>query len=112
MQLPARSAVVLGMAFHELATNAVKHGALSAAEGRVQVEWSVQGQADETTLTLNWCETDGPELTAQPVLGFGSRLLRQTITRELAGQLDIRFDPQGLSCTMIVPLVSSERQAA
>jgi two-component sensor histidine kinase len=51
-------------------------------------------------------------LEAQPNPGFGSRLLRQTITQELAGQLDIRFEAQGMCCTIVVPLGSADQQAA
>jgi two-component sensor histidine kinase len=112
LHLSPKSAVVLGMAFHELATNAVKYGALSAASGRVKVDWTVDGWGDGAVLTVNWVELDGPVLETQPSPGFGSRLLRQTITRELAGQLDIRFEREGLRCTLSVPIGLADQQAA
>jgi PAS domain S-box-containing protein len=112
VHLAPKSAVVLGMAFHELATNAVKYGALSGASGRVQVDWKVDGWGEGAILTIEWCELDGPALEAQPSPGFGSRLLRQTITRELAGQLDIRFERQGMRCTIAIPIGSAGQQAA
>ncbi|MBM6583797.1 sensor histidine kinase [Microvirga sp. BT689] len=112
VDLPARLAVVLGMAFHELTTNAVKYGALARASGRVQVDWKVDESGEGAVLTLDWCELGGPVLEAQPSPGFGSRLLQQTITHELAGQLDIRFEREGVCCTIIVPVGSKERQAA
>jgi PAS domain S-box-containing protein len=112
VHLDARPAVVLGMAIHELTTNAVKHGALSAASGRVQVGWKIDDRGGTSVLTIDWCELGGPALATQPIPGFGSRLLRQTITRELAGQLDIRFEREGVCCTIAVPLGSTGQQAA
>jgi PAS domain S-box-containing protein len=112
VHLEAKPAVVLGMAVHELTTNAAKHGALSVASGRVQVEWKIEDRGAESVLTIDWCELDGPALAAQPSPGFGSRLLRQTITRELAGQLDIRYEREGVCCTIVVPLGSTGQQAA
>jgi len=109
--LPPRQAVVLGMAFHELATNAVKHGALSAASGRVQVDWRVDDHGNGV-LSVDWRELDGPSIEAQPSPGFGSRLLRQTITRELDGQLDLRYERKGLCCTMAIPIKSADQEAA
>jgi PAS domain S-box-containing protein len=112
VHLEARPAVVLGMAVHELTTNAVKHGALAVASGRVQVDWKIDDRGGEAVLAIDWCELGGPALAAQPSPGFGSRLLRQTITRELAGQLDIRFEREGVCCTIAVPLGSTGQQAA
>jgi PAS domain S-box-containing protein len=110
--LPAKSAVVLGMALHELTTNAVKYGALSSASGLVQVSWSIDGSEEDSVLAIDWRETDGPRIEGEPSPGFGSRLLRQTITQELAGQLALRFEPQGVSCRIAVPIRSSEQRAA
>jgi PAS domain S-box-containing protein len=110
--LPAKSAVVLGMALHELTTNAVKYGALSTASGLVQVSWSVDGPEEASVLTMDWREMGGPRIEGEPSPGFGSRLLRQTITQELAGQLALRFEPQGVSCRIAVPIPSSEQRAA
>jgi PAS domain S-box-containing protein len=112
VHLEARPAVVLGMAVHELTTNAVKHGALAVASGRVQVDWKIDDRGGEAVLAIDWCELGGPALAAQPSPGFGSRLLRQTITRELAGQLDIRFEREGVCCTIAVPLGATGQQAA
>lgn len=112
LQLLPKMAVVLGMAFHELTTNAVKHGALSTGLGQVQVDWRAERQGHDIVLTIGWCERGGPVLEAQPSPGFGSRLLRQTITRELAGQLDVRYERDGVCCTIVVPLGLSGQQAA
>ena len=66
----------------------------------------------ESVLTIDWCELDGPAPAAQPSPGFGSRLLRQTITHELAGQLDIGYESDGVCCTIAIPLGSTGQQAA
>jgi two-component sensor histidine kinase len=100
------------MAFHELTTNAVKHGALCVPSGQVQVDWKVDGQGEGAVLTIDWCELGGPVLEAQPSPGFGSRLLRQTITRELAGDLDLRYEREGLCCAIAVPIGAAGQQAA
>jgi two-component sensor histidine kinase len=110
VQLSPKPAVVLGMAFHELATNAAKYGALSSAAGRAEVDWSID--RENALLTITWRELSGPLIEAEPTPGFGSRLLRQIITRELAGQLDIRFEREGVRCIMAMPMGSAGQQAA
>jgi two-component sensor histidine kinase len=100
VHLEARPAVVLGMAVHELTTNAVKHGALAAASGRVQVGWKIDDRGGTSVLTIDWCELGGPALATQPIPGFGSRLLRQRAcaapSRFRSGRPDSRQpEPQG-----------------
>ncbi|KFG67740.1 hypothetical protein JH26_20905 [Microvirga sp. BSC39] len=112
VQLSPKSAVVLGMALHELATNAVKHGALSLASGQVQVDWRTDEGGGEPILTVEWRERGGPLLDGQPSSGFGSRLLRQTIVQELAGELDVRFEREGVCCTIAISIGSASQQAA
>ena len=104
LHLAPRVAVVLGMVFHELATNAAKHGALSAPEGSVEVAWRALAHDDGTPwIRIDWRERGGPEVTPPSRRGFGSRLVSRTIERELAGRLEVRFDPEGLSCVIEVP---------
>jgi two-component sensor histidine kinase len=112
IDLPARVAVVLGMAIHELTTNAVKYGALSSPLGRLEIDWAIQGRGGEAVLTVDWCEKGGPTPEMQSGPGFGTRLLRQTITRELAGTLDLRFERNGVCCTIKIPIRSIDEKAA
>jgi hypothetical protein len=63
-------------------------------------------------LTIDWCEMDGPKVVTPTALGFGSRLLKQTITNELSGTLDLRFAPDGVCCLIEVPLGARVQQAA
>jgi two-component sensor histidine kinase len=110
--LPATHTVVLGMALHELTTNAAKYGALSSATGHVQVDWRVEGHGGDEILIVDWCEMGGPPVQAQPRAGFGSRLLRQTITQELGGELTMRFEPDGVCCRIVVGIAPAEQRAA
>jgi PAS domain S-box-containing protein len=96
VDLQPKTAVALGLAAHELATNAAKYGALSTPEGRVEVRWTV----DDGVLRLVWRESGGPPTAAPARRGFGSRLLEQGLAEELAGSVKLEFRPEGLLCTM------------
>ncbi|RAK65540.1 sensor histidine kinase [Phenylobacterium kunshanense] len=96
VMLEPKAAVALALAMHELATNAVKHGALSTPEGRVEVRWTVDGE----TLALTWRETGGPPVRAGIKRGFGTRLLEQGLSEELKGAVRLEFRPEGLVCSM------------
>jgi two-component system CheB/CheR fusion protein len=94
----------LGMALHELATNAAKYGALSRTTGRVEVTWQVEGANGAQQLHLSWAETGGPPVEAPTRKGFGSRVIEQGLMHELNATVRQDFDPGGVRCTMIVPL--------
>lgn len=99
----ANAAVSLGMALHELATNAVKYGALSAPAGHVDLSWTIEAVPPaEERLTFHWQERGGPSIEPPAREGFGSRLVQQ-LGREFSA--DIRFDWQrlGLEVTFVVP---------
>jgi NO-binding membrane sensor protein with MHYT domain/two-component sensor histidine kinase len=97
--LPPRQTLALGMVFHELATNAAKHGALSAENGQVAVSWSLEDER----LALTWTERGGPAPAPSERRGFGSRLLKVSIERELGGAVTVDSSPQGLRCEIVVP---------
>jgi two-component sensor histidine kinase len=102
--LPPGAAQPLAMALHELATNAVKHGALSVSEGRVTVSWSVEG-GPEGVLRLCWTEAGGPPVRQPPARrGFGSRVLEGTLRGQLGGSVTMGWEADGLVCTMEIPL--------
>ena len=88
--IPAQQVVSLALALHELATNAVKYGALSAAEGQVLV--NVQDEGDR--LKLEWLEQGGPTVAPPGETGFGTRLLQRS-----GINTDLRYDPDGLKCS-------------
>ncbi|MEW5685298.1 MAG: PAS domain S-box protein [Pseudomonadota bacterium] len=90
----------LALLVHELATNAVKYGALSTDAGRVHITWSV-GEAND--LVLRWRETGGPAVVRPISGGFGSTLIREVVTRQLGGALDIDWQVDGMGLTASVP---------
>lgn len=104
----AETAVSVHMTIHELIANATRHGALSTPEGRVMIEWSVDDAAAPAVLTLIWREQGGPSLSGPPSRrGFGSKMVHQGLARDLGGQADLDFTPEGLVFTLRAPL--SER---
>ncbi len=97
-------AQALAMAIHELATNAVKYGALSTLAGRVRVAWRLDGDMSDR-LHIDWSETQGPDLQGPPARrGFGSRVLEATLCRQLGGTVSLDWRPGGLICRIEVPL--------
>lgn len=103
--LPSDVALSLGMAIHELTTNALKYGALSSPEGAVAIAWSVETAENSRRLRLSWKETGGPEVVAPSRQGFGSRLLRHMLGGQFSGDVQMSFEPDGLRFSVTVPLV-------
>ena len=101
----------LSMALHELATNAVKHGALSAPAGRVAVTWA--REPENGALRLRWAEAGGPAVPGAPRRpGFGSRVLRSTVRDQLGGKLELAWPASGLVCDIILPAARALADAA
>ena len=114
VMLPPRVSLSLSMALHELATNALKYGALSVPGGRVEVRWAVErspGLPYPTGVELSWRESGGPEVREPAETGFGSRLLKVTAS-ELGGRLDVNWRREGLAWRLDFPLVSSAFEPA
>jgi two-component sensor histidine kinase len=89
---------------HELATNALKYGALSNATGRVAVSWSIEGQGDAAHLVFHWQEKDGPPVSAPQRKGFGSRLLESALPTGPSGPARLTFEPAGLTYEVEIPM--------
>lgn len=100
VDLPADMAVALGMALHELTTNAVKYGALSAVGGYVLVDWTTQALAEGTRLYLTWSERNGPPVSRPSRRGFGSQLLQRALGAQVRGQVDVAYAPAGVEVTI------------
>jgi PAS domain S-box-containing protein len=103
VRLSPRMALAIAMALQELATNAVKYGALSNAAGEVRIAWSVR-DGSEKRLHLAWTETGGPRVEAPRRRGFGTRLIERSLAQDLHGQATIDFAPAGIVCTVDAPL--------
>jgi PAS domain S-box-containing protein len=100
LALSPKTAVSLAMALHELATNALKYGALSNDAGTVTIGWSI----DEGRLRLEWREAGGPPVKRPPRRGFGSRMIERGLAAGLAGTVTIDYAPAGLIGTVDAPL--------
>ncbi|BDU16479.1 sensor histidine kinase [Lysobacter auxotrophicus] len=104
--LEPRRAVAMAMALHELCTNAIKHGALSAPTGRVAIHWSFD--VDRSAVQLTWKETGGPPVSPPTQRGFGSTLLQRGLKHDLGGDARLTFEPDGLRCDIVIPFETRE----
>ncbi len=104
VRLTPRMALALAMALQELATNAVKYGALSNDRGTVRITWSVRNGADPPRLALRWRETAGPRVKPPQRRGFCSRLIERSLAQDLDGTVHIDFAPHGVECTVDAPI--------
>ena len=96
--LKASLVVASTLAFHELATNAVKHGALSTADGMVHVSWVIKPLRNGCRqVELHWRERGGPPVALPERLGFGSQLLARGLDQP-GSSIKLDFQPQGLEC--------------
>jgi PAS domain S-box-containing protein len=102
--VPPTTAVNLAMALHELATNAVKYGALSSRDGTVDLAWTVTHS--EPMLHIDWRESGGPRVAEPQHQGFGTRMIRRVLASELGGKVSLEFRPDGLECAIEAPLPS------
>lgn len=101
-----RSATPLALFFHEIATNAIKYGALSTNDGRVIIAVT----ADDDTVRINWREAGGPPVSAPKAMeGFGSRLVELSIVRQLGGSVDRDWATDGLRIDAVIPLAAMRR---
>ncbi|MFL0692181.1 MAG: sensor histidine kinase [Agrobacterium tumefaciens] len=103
--LSAQQALGLSLAIHELATNATKYGALSRPEGRVVMAW---GQRPDNGFTFDWRETGGPPVIEPSRRGFGSRLTERVVSDLFQGQAAIRFEPKGVSFSLVGKLHNAD----
>lgn len=98
----AMAAQYIGMALHELSTNASKYGALSNDEGKVNVSWAISTGA-EPVFTLHWHEADGPEVKAPVQTGFGRIVLVRMVETAVGGTVNLAYQRSGLSWSLTCP---------
>jgi PAS domain S-box-containing protein len=104
VRFPPKAALALSIAFNELATNAVKYGALSNAAGSILIGWTTETAPEGKRLLLSWKEKGGPPVTPPALRGFGSRVLERGLAHELEGTVRLNYGSDGLVCTMDIPL--------
>jgi PAS domain S-box-containing protein len=99
LRLKAASAQAIGLAIHELATNAGKYGALSTDKGCLDVSWATDGD----TLAMSWTERDGPPVSAPQRRGFGTIVMEAMASRSVNGKVQLDYAPSGLTWRLICP---------
>jgi len=110
VRLPSEIAVAFGMGIHELTTNAAKYGAFSLPTGCLGVTWSLEEQAGGCRLTLEWQEQGGPPVKQPERQGFGSVLLQRALGRQLGGEVETTYAPDGLQVRISATLPPQSRR--
>ena len=100
----SRQALALSLAIHELATNALKYGALSAAGGHVSITWTCEGQETPPNFVFIWQELGGPPVSDPAGVGFGSRLISRVLQDDFGGTVEVTYQATGLICRLTAPL--------
>jgi len=104
LKITAPAAQAIGMALHELATNAAKYGALSNEDGTIEIDWKLDGSGvSEQRLLLDWIERGGPEVTKPSRNGFGSTVIDQILEASINGDVNMDWLPTGLACHVSCP---------
>jgi len=102
--LSPEAAQNLGLAIHELAVNATRHGALSSAKGKVAIEWSVVEADAGLQINFSWTETGGPDVREPAKRGFGMMVIERNLARAMGADVDLDFRPSGLVARLTLPL--------
>ena len=108
IQLGSAQAVALGLVVNELATNALKYGALSTPDGRLDVRW----RRESGRLVLEWREADGPEVRKAAIENFGSRLLKRLVEGQLKGAIRRELAGDGVTCVVEFPISAAATDRA
>ncbi len=106
-----RTALALGMATHELTTNAVKFGALSSPDGKVDISWTVEKTTGGTVLVLKWVELNGPPVAKPTRRGFGMTLIERVFSNDVEGEAEVNFMLEGVVATLRAPLPAEQERA-
>ena len=108
VRLQRKESLTLAMVFHELATNAVNHGALSDGDaGRVDIAWAINSTPTGDRMRLRWTESGGPTVTPATRKGFGSRLIERGLEQELNGEVRLDHAAPGLVCEIVMPMAQT-----
>jgi len=106
LRIGAKVALAFSLMLHELATNAIKYGALSNATGRVGLSWALHGEGDAARLRLTWHESGGPPVAPPSRKGFGSRLIERGLAGQVGGTVEALYRPTGFLFTVEAPLIA------
>jgi PAS domain S-box-containing protein len=103
IELTPKQTLALSLVFHELATNAAKHGALSVPNGRLAIAWAVEEAPGGPRLGIDWIERNGPAVCTPVAAGFGTTLIQRTMAYDLNGDSALCYEPAGLRCRLAFP---------
>jgi two-component sensor histidine kinase len=106
----SRAALALGMALHELCTNAVKYGALRSEDGIIRIVWQTEGD-EAGALVFLWDEIDGPPVVPPAKTGFGTTMIERMLGSQIEGAVDVHYEPDGLKFRLRVPVTNVELEA-
>ncbi len=106
INLQPSAVLALGLAIHEMATNATKYGSLSVPDGRVSVMWAVTRGSAPPALLVEWVESGGPLVRPPERQGFGTKLIQRGLAQQLGGEIKLDFLPTGVRCIISFPLRS------
>jgi two-component sensor histidine kinase len=116
IELHAKQALALALALHELATNAIKYGALSSDKGTVEVTWSIVETARPapahfhgSPFYFQWLESGGPPVSDPKRSGFGSRLIKGLLTNDFGGTVNLTYERSGVQCDLVTLLDSTNK---
>ncbi len=98
------AAQALGMALHELATNAAKYGALSNVSGSIEISWSSSGKEKDAEFVMTWIERDGPPVSAPERTGFGSVVTTKMVKMATGGEVVVDYPAEGLNWKLTCPV--------
>jgi two-component sensor histidine kinase len=108
----SRQALALSLAIHELATNALKYGALAVASGHVSITWTSEDPEGDPKFVFVWRELGGPPALEPAAVGFGSRLISRVLQDDFGGSVEVSYGSTGVICRLTAPLknlaISSE----
>jgi two-component sensor histidine kinase len=103
IRFPPKATLALGIALHELATNAVKYGAFSNDRGSILIRWRIEPTPRGDRLILDWQEKGGPPVSPPSRKGFGSQVIERGLGHELHGSAHLDYQPDGVVCAINIP---------
>lgn len=104
INLQPSAVLALGLAIHELATNASKYGSLMAPDGKVNVMWALAPSLSPPVLIIEWLESGGPKVAPPRREGFGTKLIQRGLAQQLGGEIKLDFHPDGIRCVITFPV--------
>jgi two-component sensor histidine kinase len=110
--LAGRQALSLALAVHELATNAVKYGALSNGDGHIDIAWESGDPGADGSFVFRWTESGGPPAAPPGRNGFGTRLITRILPADFGGTVELDYAPTGLRCALHAPMRAIDPERA